>query len=103
VESNHAERLSECLVLALNGYTIALMDVRFRGNSGHPQVLKVQCIERELFLILSAEPVPDIVFLLCDHQPHAESYLFESLIPLRALPALPHRATLALQIYGSKT
>src|SRR5215468_9578700 len=31
------------------------------------------------------------------------NYLLESLIPLRALPALPHRATLALQIYGSKT
>jgi tripartite-type tricarboxylate transporter receptor subunit TctC len=42
-------------------------------------------IERDLFLILSAKPVPDIVFLLCDHQPHAENYLLESLIPLRAL------------------
>ena len=59
-------------------------------------------IERKLFLILSAKPVPDIGFLLCDH-PDAENDLLESLIPQRSLPALPRRATLALQISGSKT
>ena len=75
----------------------------FEGKADIIKRRKCTVIERELFLILSAKPVPDIVFLLCDHQPHAENYLLESLIPLRALPALPHRATLALQIYGSKT
>ena len=75
----------------------------FEGKADIIKRRKCTVIERELFLILSAKPVPDIGFLLCDHRPHAENDLLESLIPLRALPALPRRATLASRIYWSKT
>ena len=75
----------------------------FEGKANIIKRRKCNVIERELFLIHSAKPVPDIGFLLCDHRPHAEADLLESLIPLRALPTLPRRTTLALRIYGSKT
>ena len=70
----------------------------FEGKADIIKRRKCNVIERELFLIHSAKPVPDIGFLLCDHRPHAEADLLESLIPLRALPALPRRATLALRV-----
>ena len=75
----------------------------FGGKADIIKRRKCTVIERELFLILSAKSVPDIGFLLCDHRPYGENDLLESLIPLRALPALPRRGTLALRIYGSKT
>ena len=75
----------------------------FGGKADIIKRRRCNVIERELFLILSAKPVPDIGFLFCDHRPYAENDLLESLIPLRALPALPRRGTLALRIYGSKT
>ena len=53
----------------------------FGGKADIIKRRKCTVIERELFLILSAKPVPDIGFLLCDHRPYGENDLLESLIP----------------------